>query len=51
MLLDTDKFRPVFEWAIRDRRLQRISLLRLLLAFGVFLMWLAWPFYSLPAAI
>jgi hypothetical protein len=113
LLLDTNKFRPVFEWAVRDKRLLRISLLRLLLAFGfyfgaeqtrlpdvtlllaglfllsaiaipvmgekpvhnlvnwwlargnwlaipwcviamafgVFLMWLAWPFYSLPAAI
>jgi hypothetical protein len=36
LLLDTDKFRLVFEWVMRDKRLLRISLLRLLLAFGFY---------------
>jgi hypothetical protein len=28
LLLDTDKFHSVFEWAVRDTRLLRISLVR-----------------------
>ena len=36
LLLDTDKFRLILEWAIRKDRLLRISLLRLLLAAGFY---------------